>query len=270
MKQSSDLSSKIYFGCTRHTLSCNQRSRSPEGSDVSDSSFFRISLFHTSLCALLFAHYADWPVGKSVLSTRIVTFLEKAPDTLLLRHFCSHHYSSSVQYGNILASILHQLLRDKDDLLAYVYTGYILARKSTASKTLEALILTLLAAVSTNPAKILCVRIILDGLDECDEDTQQRVVNFVGRVVALKVPGARCKVLLCSQDAGKLNKMLKKRKSIALGEESEAVSLAIGVYTKQRLEKMRLNEFSDIDITDADIEYTEATIAKKADGKPTP
>ncbi|KAE9985892.1 hypothetical protein EG328_006732 [Venturia inaequalis] len=204
--------------------------------------------------------------GKSVLSTRIVTFLEKAPDTLLLRHFCSHHYSSSVQYGNILASILHQLLRDKDDLLAYVYTGYILARKSTASKTLEALILTLLAAVSTNPAKILCVRIILDGLDECDEDTQQRVVNFVGRVVALKVPGARCKVLLCSQDAGKLNKMLKKRKSIALGEESEAVSLAIGVYTKQRLEKMRLNEFSDIDITDADIEYTEATIAKKADG----
>lgn len=202
-----------------------------------------------------------------MLSTRIVTFLEKAPDTLLLRHFCSHHYSSSVQYGSILASIVHQLLRDKDDLLAYVYTGYILARKSTASATLEALILTLLAAVSTDPMKTLCVRVIIDGLDECDEDTQQRVVKFVGRIMAVSIPGVICKVLLCSQDAGKLNKMLKKRKSIALEEEEKAVSLAIGIFTKQRLEIMRLNEFSDIDVTDADIEYVEATIARKADGK---
>lgn len=202
-----------------------------------------------------------------MLSTRIVVFLEKAPDTLLLRHFCSHHYSSSVQYGNILASIIHQLLRDKDDLLAYVYTGYILARKSTASVTLEGLILTLLAAVSTDPAKMLCVRFILDGLDECDEETQQRVVNFVGRVVALNVPGVICKVLLCSQDAGKLTKILRKKKSIALEEEKEAISLAIGIYTKQRLEMMRSNEFSDLNVTDADIEYTETTIARKADGE---
>lgn len=202
-----------------------------------------------------------------MLSTRIVVFLEKAPDTLLLRHFCSHHYSSSVQYGNILASIIHQLLRDKDDLLAYVYTGYILARKSTASATLEGLILTLLAAVSTDPAKILCVRFILDGIDECDEETQQRVVNFVGRVMALNVPGVICKVLLCSQDTGKLTKILRKRKSIALEEEKEAISLAIGIYTKQRLETMRSNEFSDLDVTDADIEYAEITIARKADGE---
>lgn len=202
-----------------------------------------------------------------MLSTRIVVFLEKAPDTLLLRHFCSHHYSSSVQYGNILASIIHQLLRDKDDLLAYVYTGYILARKSTASATLEGLILTLLAAVSTDPAKILCVRFILDGIDECDEETQQRVVNFVGRVMALNVPGVICKVLLCSQDTGKLTKILRKRKSIALEEEKEAISLAIGIYTKQRLETMRSNEFSDLDVTDADIEYAELTIARKADGE---
>lgn len=202
-----------------------------------------------------------------MLSTRIVVFLEKAPDTLLLRHFCSHHYSSSVQYGNILASIIHQLLRDKDDLLAYVYTGYILARKSTASATLEGLILTLLAAVSTDPAKILCVRFILDGIDECDEETQQRVVNFVGRVMALNVPGVICKVLLCSQDTGKLTKILRKRKSIALEEEKEAISLAIGIYTKQRLGTMRSNEFSDLDVTDADIEYAEITIARKADGE---
>lgn len=202
-----------------------------------------------------------------MLSTRIVVFLEKAPDTLLLRHFCSHHYSSSVQYGNILASIIHQLLRDKDDLLAYVYTGYILARKSTASATLEGLILTLLAAVSTDPAKILCVRFILDGIDECDEETQQRVVNFVGRVMALNVPGVICKVLLCSQDTGKLTKILRKRKSIALEEEKEAISLAIGIYTKQRLETMRSNEFSDLDVTDADIEYAEITIGRKADGE---
>ncbi|QDS73705.1 hypothetical protein FKW77_003346 [Venturia effusa] len=204
--------------------------------------------------------------GKSVLCTRIVIFLEKAPDTLLLRYFCSHHYSSSVQWGNILASILHQLLRDKDDLLAFVYTNYILARKSTASATLEGLILKLLPAVSTDLTKTICVRLIFDGLDECNEETQQRVVKFAGSITALNTPRVICKILLCSQDAGKLTKILRKRKSIALEEEKEAISLAIGLYTKQRLEMLRSNEFSDLDITDADIEYTETTIARKADG----
>jgi hypothetical protein len=148
-----------------------------------------------------------------------------------------------------------------------VYSDYILARKSTASSTLEALILTLLAAVSTDPAKTIYVRFILDGVDECDEETQQRVANFVGRVIALNVPGVVCKVLLCSQDAGKLAKILKKKKSVAIEDEKEAVSLAIGIYTKQRLEEMRNNEFSDLNINDADIKYTELTIAQKADGQ---
>jgi hypothetical protein len=151
-----------------------------------------------------------------------------------------------------------------------VYIDYILARKSTATSTLETLILTLLAAVSTDPAKTIYVRFILDGVDECNEETQQRIVNFVGRIIYLKVSGVVCKVLICSQDAGKLTNMLKKKKSIALEDEKEAVSLAIGLYTKQRLKGMRTNEFSDLDITDADIEYTEITIAQKADGQSAP
>jgi hypothetical protein len=127
--------------------------------------------------------------------------------------------------------------------------------------------LILLAAVATDPIKTIYARFILDGVDECDEETQKRVVNFVGSVIALKILGVVCKVLLCSQDAGKLTKILKKRKSVALEDEKEAVSLAIGLYTKQRLEGMRKNEFSNLDITNADIEYTEASIAKKADGR---
>lgn len=202
-----------------------------------------------------------------MLSTRIINFLGQEPDAVLIRHFCSHHYASSVQYSNILASLIHQLLRDKDDLLAYVYTGYILARKSTSWTSLEALILTLLAAVSTDPAKILYIRVVLDGLDECGEETQQRLVHFVGRIMALNVTSVICKVLLCSQDAGGLTRILKKKKSIAIEDEKKAVSLAIGLYTKQRLEQMRSNEFSDLDVTDEDLEYVETTIARKADGK---
>jgi hypothetical protein len=204
--------------------------------------------------------------GKSVLSTRVVNFLGKEQDSILIRHFCSYLSPSSCQYSNVLTSMVHQLLRGNDDLLAYVYTEYILTRKSTSSSTLETLILTLLCAISPDPAKTFYVRIVLDGVDECGGDTQQRLLNFTSKLLSPTSGAVVCKLLICSQDAGRMTKMMRKKKSVSLEEEKEAVFQAIQLYTKQRLKDMRA-EFLDLDITDSDIEYTEKAIAQKADGR---
>ena len=205
--------------------------------------------------------------GKSVLLTKLVGFLTQDSQSIVIYHFCSYMHPESTQYGTILRSLIAEILRRNDYLLAHIYEEYLLCRKSASPQLLEQLLPTLLSAISNQSSRTLYVRIVLDGLDECDEDKQQRVFTVLDRMVASTASSTQtiCKVLLSSQDSPKLSRLLRRKTSVSLYDESTALTSAIGVYVRQRLDQMRDDVFP-IEHTDADVEEIAETIASNADG----
>lgn len=202
--------------------------------------------------------------GKSVMTSRIIHFLQQDKQTTILYHFCTYVSSPSTRYGHILRSLVAKLLRGNSDLLAYVYEEYVLDRKTASPTNLEHLILTLLPSLSSERSKV-AVRIILDGLDECEEDQQQRIISILDRASRLPTTGTVCKVLVSSRDTPKLTRLLRRKPSISFKDEIAAVSKAIQYYIQKRLNDMKL-ELLELQITDSQIEYAKNTIVAKSDG----
>ncbi|KAL7792442.1 hypothetical protein V8C37DRAFT_416340 [Trichoderma ceciliae] len=205
--------------------------------------------------------------GKSVLLTKVVRSLVEDKKSILIHHFCSHLYEESTKYGTIIKSLLAQILRRNDDILAYVYENYVLGRKAASPQALEQLLPVLLPAVSTGPSRMSYVRLILDGLDECDDEKQQRVVALLDRIVTScnKSKKIVCKVLISSQDSPKFSKLLRAKSLVSLYEETKELMSAIGVYARQRLEEMRSDVFP-LGHTDTDVEDIARAIVTNADG----
>ncbi|KAF4635514.1 hypothetical protein G7Y89_g2570 [Cudoniella acicularis] len=205
--------------------------------------------------------------GKSALLTKIVRFLAQDNQSIVIYHFCSYMHAESTQYGTILKSLIAQILRSNDYLLAHVYEEYLLNRKSSSPQVLEQLLPTLLPAISNESSRTIYVRIVLDGLDECDEDKQQRVFTVLDRMVASTSNSNQtiCKVLISSQDSPNLSKLLRRKGSVSLYDERAALMSAIGVYVRQRLERMRDDVFP-IEHTDGDVKEIAEAIASNADG----
>jgi len=160
--------------------------------------------------------------------------------------------------------LVAKLLRGNSDLLAYVYEEYVLDRKTASPINLEHLILTLLPSLPSERSKV-AVRIILDGLDECEEDQQQRIISILDRASRLPTTGTVCKVLVSSRDTPKLTRLLRRKPSISFKDEIAAVSKAIQYYIQKRLDDMKL-ELLELQITDSQIEYARNAIVAKSDG----
>ncbi|KAF7553588.1 hypothetical protein G7Z17_g3478 [Cylindrodendrum hubeiense] len=76
--------------------------------------------------------------GKSVLSAQLVNFMNAAR-SFVIRHFCTYLYATSTTYEQILKSMLIQLLRKDDDLVAHVYQQCVIGKKSPSPGVLEQL-----------------------------------------------------------------------------------------------------------------------------------
>ncbi|KAK0658014.1 hypothetical protein B0T16DRAFT_319952 [Cercophora newfieldiana] len=205
--------------------------------------------------------------GKSVLATNIATFLRSAQKSLVISHICTYSQASSTEYDQILRSILLQLVRSDVDLIAYVYEMFILKKKSVTSQAIERLILETIGAVSDNPAETKYVHIILDGLDECNEEKQPRVINLLERMVsaATESTSAVCKVLMTTCMPSSVAKKLKQKHMVSLSREKGALGRAIELYASHRLGQLR-HRWHQMGITDTDIKTLESRLAEKADG----
>lgn len=206
--------------------------------------------------------------GKSVLATQIATFLKSDGQSLVISHFCSYPYAASKDYEQILKSILVQLIRPNIDIVAHVYEGLILKKKSVTSQVLEQLLRDTIGAISLRPSHTGYIHLILDGLDECDSDKQVKVINMLERLVAsaLSSGSTVCKVLLCSRMSQVIAKKSRHKQTVSLSDEKENMERAIRYYAAQRLGALRPQLFQT-GINDADIRDMELRIAKKADGE---
>ncbi|KAI5465360.1 hypothetical protein BGZ63DRAFT_479030 [Mariannaea sp. PMI_226] len=218
----------------------------------------------SSTCLLLHGRAGT---GKSVLATQIVQFLQASKGSLVIPHFCTYSHEESMEYGKILKSILLHLIRSDTDLIAHVYEVLILKKKILGLKLLEELICNSVSASSPTPSLTKYIHIIIDGLDECDQNTQSRIIKMMERVIsAASSSGSTvCKVLLSSRMSPAITKKARQTQTVSLSDENESLEKAIKTYASQRLSLLQ-PQFSQLRISSDDLDALGLRIAKKAEG----
>ncbi|KAI1093508.1 hypothetical protein F5B19DRAFT_123936 [Rostrohypoxylon terebratum] len=204
--------------------------------------------------------------GKSALSTQLINFMRN-DKKFVISHFCTRLYPSTITYDQVLRSILLQLLRKDGDFVAHVYEQYVLKKKTPRMQLLEGLLLDLLTRVSQAPCKNEYVWIFIDGLNECDEQTQATVATFVNRVTSTTPSSAQIihKVLISSRVSPTVYSRLRKKQVLSLAEEKVSMGLAIRNYTSQRLQSLQ-EKFNQLHLDPKEIESIRDEITKKSDG----
>ncbi|WYZ42137.1 hypothetical protein EsH8_V_001032 [Colletotrichum jinshuiense] len=107
--------------------------------------------------------------GKTFITAELVRFM-KAAKMPVLYHFCSYSYESSITYEQILRTFILQILQRDGDLIAHVYSDYVLGKKSAILSTLENLLKSLLTKILTQ---------ILVQLDPRSTDRVRCVLGWV-------------------------------------------------------------------------------------------
>jgi len=200
--------------------------------------------------------------GKSIISARLVDFLTSAKSSVVIRYFCSYLHSTSTQYDEILKSILLQLVQHNEDLVAHIYDDYV-GKKLVAIPVLEYLLRTSVEVISGGQQKGRAIHVILDGLDECPEETQRRLIVLADRLASVGHP---CKMLISSRSSVFLQGKLRRKAIISLTDEKPCLEKAITSYATQRLLGIR-TMLSQLGIGETDIGEIARRIGTKADGK---
>ena len=206
--------------------------------------------------------------GKSVLSSSIVNFMKCNDNSLIISHFCDYAYPSSTKYDLILRSLLLQLIRRDGDLAAHIYENYVLIRKTPSIPVLERLLQLLLSSISKQPRQVSYVWIVLDGIDECDPLTQNKIFSLISQVTT-RAPTSNdiiCKALVSCRYSANASAKLRKSQSISLREEKEQLSLAIRRYACQRMNSI-YTKFQQMNLSDHDIKKIEDAITEKSAGQ---
>lgn len=205
--------------------------------------------------------------GKSVLATQIDGFLRSSQQSLVVRHFCTYSYESSIQFDQILRSLLIQLIRSNSDLTNYVYEEFVLARQAVTIKSLSQLVRTICEAISPIPSKKKYVHFILDGLDECEVEKQGRLTNLLETLTSMgsQANSGVLKILVSSRPTPFLLKRFRKRSTVSLADEKGGIDEAIENYANRKLSFLK-HRFLELGIFDADIKELSRGISSKSDG----
>ncbi|KAK5653425.1 hypothetical protein OQA88_8910 [Cercophora sp. LCS_1] len=205
--------------------------------------------------------------GKSVLAAQMINFLRLSGSSLVVAHVCTYSQVASTEYGQFLRSVLLQLVRSDEDLVAFIFHEFILGKKPITIQALERLVLDTVSAISNNPAETKYVHIIVDGIDECSKETQLKIISLLERMVsaAFASTSAVCKVLVSSCMPPSLAKKLKQKHAISLSSEKRALEKSIALYASQKLGALR-SRWLQMGISNAELNSLETQIAIKADG----
>ncbi|RYP13217.1 hypothetical protein DL765_006989 [Monosporascus sp. GIB2] len=179
--------------------------------------------------------------GKSVLAAQLENFQRKR-GRFVIHHYCTPSYTSSMQHNQLLKSLLSQLLRRSEDLIAYIYAD-------------------------TEPEGTGFCWIVIDGLDACDGETQARFLRSMSRIISRSSSayGPTYKALIASRPSPTISQALRRERIISLTEERERLHDAIKQYSSQRLWSLK-PRFHEFQMGQSCVEAIALKIAKKADG----
>ncbi|KAF2493309.1 hypothetical protein BU16DRAFT_563472 [Lophium mytilinum] len=195
--------------------------------------------------------------GKSVLCSKLIQFLRQDGQSSVLFYFCSYANATSKQSTRILKSFAIQVLRRHQNLSSYVYDEYVLTGQTPSTQALTSLLPNLLASIQ-GP------RMIIDGLDECQDSEQKDVLKNI-LAFSSNVTYESCPILIVSRDVRHINAVLSRKPSLSLNDEATAVDAAIGSFAKQRLLEMQ-TKFRELNIDTSTMEDFEKRLVDKSKG----
>ena len=206
--------------------------------------------------------------GKSVLLTQLIRFM-RTNNMFLIQHFCSHRYASSTTYEQILRSLLLQLLRKDDELVAHVYHDAVLGKQTPTVQALERLLYKLFTMTSPEPRKTEFIWLVIDGLNECEIPKQSNIIGLVNQIMNKNSSSEQtvCKVLISSRPSSHISSRLRISQIISLTEEKISLKLAIRQYVSQRLQDFH-EKLRQLELGRKEIEDIAVMITNKADGMP--
>ncbi|KAH9885562.1 hypothetical protein F4778DRAFT_774332 [Xylariomycetidae sp. FL2044] len=205
--------------------------------------------------------------GKSVLSTQLIAFM-KAKGLPVVHHFCTDSYSASMEYDQILKSLIIQLLRRDGELVAHVYAEHVLGKKLPTIPVLENLAQTVFSNLSHEPTKAEHIWVLIDGVDACENEKQASAVRLINRITSRSTStrsNTICKTLISSRTSPVLSKGLAKRHIVSLTEEKAHIGSAIKYYASQRLHSLS-HRLDQLDVQPSDIQDIENSIVERSDG----
>jgi hypothetical protein len=206
-------------------------------------------------------------VGKSILATQIGSFL-RSPNNQVVMHYFTYIYPESTEYNHIMVSLIIQIMRLDPELITLSYNWFLVEKKIPNRSVLEKLLNLLVETLGTSTSQPKALHIVIDGLNECDENTAANVAKTLEKLIAAtsSSQSAIIKVLVCTQMTPAIDKAVKKRHQVSLSNEKDNLNGAIRNYTVKRISEMQPQR-SQFRITDDDVITLASHITQKADGK---
>lgn len=204
--------------------------------------------------------------GKSILATQIGTFL-RSSKYLLVTHYCTYVYPESTDYNHIILSLMIQIMRLDPELITLSYNWFLVEKKKPNRPVLDQLLRLLVETLGSSASESKTLHIVIDGLNECDDNTIANVVKMLEKLIATASSVSTIiKVLVCTQMSLAVAKAAKKKHQISLSDEKDNINEAIRGYALQIISGMQPQR-SQFRITDNDVMALASHITQKADGK---
>jgi hypothetical protein len=198
-------------------------------------------------------------LGKSVLCSKIIERFQISRDTTILYFLCAETQPESKHCRSLLRALVRQLIQKQPELCAMIQSSYVNNGLQPSVPQLKQLLPRLLSTFTS-------VRIIVDGLDECDEKEQNLILMEMLALAGFKSFSTSCKVLISSQDLLTISRRLRTRSSIDLSQERVAIESAISSFVHATIAQSPL--LCDTESIDKKvIDSIEQTLLSKADGK---
>ncbi|KAL1798027.1 hypothetical protein ACET3X_004633 [Alternaria dauci] len=208
--------------------------------------------------------------GKSTLCAKIVHFLRAPRQSTVL--FCFYSYIVSSTYPDpvvfILATLVSQILRQRNDLATYVYEEFVAESRPLSIQNLQELLSNLLP-------QLVMPRILIDGIDECirydmhgKPSDLTPVKDALASILQLESPTQACapmKILIVSRDILEVVGKLSKRPTVALDQESDALTADITRFATKSLETIR-ERFENLDGVDDVLQEVKKNVVSRSQG----
>jgi NACHT domain len=109
-------------------------------------------------------------IGKSVLCSKLIEKIQSSEETTVLYFLCIDTRPESLHCQSLLHALAWQLIQKQRDLSAVVQHEFISQGHLATTRSVKRLLGMLLSAFPS-------VRIVVDGLDECDKKHQEDILD---------------------------------------------------------------------------------------------
>ena len=166
--------------------------------------------------------------GKTYLCSLLIQNLETHQDLSSTYYFCRHQLSEKTTCATILRTMTIQLLKSHPDMTELVHQAYLQKNSSLSYPAIKKMLKEILVSVSNT-------RMILDGIDECNQSTQREVLGCL--LDFHRHTGGSCKLLISSREDPLIGKtMPPQMHHIKLGERTTD---GLNIFIENKLKELK-------------------------------